>query len=273
MSTRRDVIGGVLALGTLGSAAAPTLLGANAVPADAVHRVYRRMRFGADGEPVFWWMRGRRFGLIGNRMTPLFGMEVGSVHLVRSSSDEGYEVASASSIFYSDLESGELLSAWKNPLTGRTVEFTYAAPRASVSRYRYDSGVQANEGGEGAAGTVRRVELGTPERIGPDMWLREEVYITLASAPRNVQDMYTYRASAAALDSPAGRFVPADIQFNDYNDWSPRMEMGDLAGSSVSRCAGSKVSSFGQMPERWRTFATRAHGAAWSDVRKLLGGG
>ncbi len=286
MLDRRDFTG-LMALGAsalaAGSMSAPAaaspsrLTDADLDATASLHRIYRALRFGPAGRPVFWWMRGRRYALIGNQMTPLFGMEVGSAHVARDLDDEGYEVATASSIYYTDLVSGELLTDWLNPITGKTVTFTYTPPRAARARYRYADGPQRAMGGPEAAAS-RRVVISPTERVNDRIFIREETYIDLnpsgtgSGGQRYVQDMYTYECAAAALRAKPGAFVDATAHFNDYNDWSPRMQMGDAKGSSVARCSGFKVASFAQMPARWRGLAGRLHGTQWADPEKLLAG-
>ncbi len=287
MLDRRDFTGlmalgaGALAAGTMSAPAAALqgrLTDADLNAPASLHRVYRALRFGLAARPVFWWMRGRRYALIGNQMTPLFGMEVGSAHLAVDVDDAGYEVATASSIYYTDLVSGELLTDWANPITGKTVTFDYSPPRAARARYRYTDGPQRVAGGAAAA-AARRVVISPAERVNDRIFIREETYIDLnptgtgAGSQRYVQDMYTYECAAASLRAKPGAFVDATAHFNDYNDWSPRMQMGDAKGSSVARCSGFKVASFAQMPARWRGFAGRLHGSQWADPEKLLSGG
>jgi hypothetical protein len=120
------------------------------------------------------------------------------------------------------------------------------------------------------------------ERIGPDLWIREESHVVLtpdpaATAqgpvprPMRVHDMYTFQAPAAALTGRGADFVPANEQFNDFNDWSPRFQMGDRPGSSVSRCAGRKEARIGDMPDAWLKLARRMHPDAVKDPARTLG--
>jgi hypothetical protein len=247
-----------------------------------VHRLYRRIRYGTDGQAVWWWMRGRRYGLVDNVMTPFFGMEVGSLHVARSLGAEQYEVSSLSAIYFSDLERGELLTEWPNPVTGRNVTFRYATPKPSKRVYAYSSGPEVENPASGMRAD-RRVVLSPAELIGDDVWLTDETYLTLtpeppaASAPgpvpfstrrMRVHDMYTFQCGLAALRRAPGEFVDSVAQFNDFNDWSPRFDMGDRPGTTVARCAGRKVRRLADMPDRWRAFSRRLHGAAFDEAER-----
>ena len=75
--------------------------------------------------------------------------------------------------------------------------------------------------------------------IGEEAWFTEEVsmiaHFEATGKSIKVHDTSTYGSPVAALLDPSVRFVPAVEHFNDYNDWSPRFEMGDRPGSSISR--------------------------------------
>jgi hypothetical protein len=259
--------------------------GADLLAPGNVHRLYRRIRYGADRQAVWWWMRGRRFGLVDNVMTPFFGMEVGSLHVVRELGAERYEVTSLSAVYYSDLERGDLLTEWPNPVTGRNVTFRYATPKPSKRVYSYSEGPEVEDSATGMRAD-RRVALLPAEVIGGDVWLTEETYLRLtpeppaaaaapgpAAAPfssraMRVHDMYTFQCAVAALGRAPGEFVDAAAQFNDFNDWSPRFDMGDRPGTTVSRCAGRKARRLGDMPDRWRAFSQRLHGPVFEDAER-----
>ena len=301
ITTRREFSnGGLLALaaaassGLAGAAGPPEsrLTRANLLAADQRYRAYRRMRFGPDGKPIFWWMTGRRYGIIDNVMTPFLDMQVGSMHLTRELGAGRFSVTTAAAIYYTHVDTGELLETWLNPITGRNVVFRYAAPSPSTVTYSYASGVESEPTSAGMR-AERVHHVGPVDVVGPDVWLREETAIVLtpiaptaqgaAAAPAQagvalplpmrVHDMYTLQSPLAALLDDKQQFVPALAQFNDFNSWSPRFEMGDRPGTSVSRCAGRKESTLEQMPSRYLELARRLHPEAFKNPMATLGQG
>ena len=239
-----------------------------------LHRVYRRIRYAGDDRLVFWWMKGRRYGIVDNVMTPFFDMNVGSMHRCRDLGGERYEVVTASSLYFTDLASGELVENWANPVTGRTVRFNYPAPRPAVSVYSYGEGVVVEPEMPGMR--LERRHVTSPVEVqGADAWLHEESWViadVLATGRKmKVHDMYSYVCPVAALRDPAVPFVPAVEHFNDYNDWSPRFEMGDRPGTSVARCSGRKVATLDGMPDGFLRLARRLHPEAFRDPAKTLG--
>ena len=94
-----------------------------------------------------------------------------------------------------------------------------------------------------------------------------------AARPLRVHDMYTLQSPRAALrDSGAlPRWVPALGQFNDFNSWSPRFQMGDRPGTSLSRCAGRKERRWQDLPEKFRALAAQVHPEWARAPDKILG--
>jgi hypothetical protein len=283
---RRFTSGLALAGAALATGAAAAATGAGpaggggAAPAGALedpanlHRAYRRVRFAGDERIVFWWMRGRRYGFVDTVLTPFFDMHVGSMHRCRDLGDGRYEVRTASAMYHTDIASGALVESWANPVTGRTVQFSYPAPAAAVTTYTYAAGVQDGPSPPGMK-MERRHVLAPLELVGEEAWLREESWLVVQYAAtgrsQRVHDMYTFSSPAAALRDAARAFVPASVHFNDYNGWSPRFEMGDAPGSSVARCSGRKVAGVDELPRPFLELARRLHPDAFRDPARTLG--
>jgi Protein of unknown function (DUF1838) len=240
----------------------------------AFNRYYRRIRYAPGDDLLFWWMRGRRYGLVDNQLTPFFDMHVGSMHRCRDLDSDRYEVSSAATIYFTDLDSGELLESWNNPVTGKVVRFNYAPPRAGRSEYSYREGVRESAPMPGVRQDERHTHTAL-QIIGEEAWFTEEVsmiaHFEATGKSIKVHDTSTYGSPVAALLDPSVRFVPAVEHFNDYNDWSPRFQMGDKPGTSVARCSGRKVATLEEMPDDFLRIARRIHPDAFRDPARTLG--
>lgn len=272
-TTRRAVNGSLLALGFTAAAGAGTGIDGSRDP-QLIARLYRQMRFAGDGQVFFWWLQGRRYGLVDNVLTPFFDMHVGSVHRCTPAGDGRYAVSSAQIGYYTHLETGALLEQWDNPITGATVPLSYAAPRAAAVVY----GPLGPEEVPSANGAERRHLLGPVSVVGDSVWLREETHVVVPPAaagarPLRVHDMYTLQSPHAALrlDGRLPAWVPAIGQFNDFNGWSPRFQMGDRPGTSLSRCAGRKERRWQDLPQRFRALAAQVHPDWARAPEKILG--
>jgi hypothetical protein len=289
-ATRRQLLqdgAALLALGALPSAQAAshkvnrpggarsdraTALAALADPAQR-HAIYRRMRYAGHQDVFYWWLRGTRYGLIDNELTPFFRMEVGSMHRCQDLGNGRYSVTSLGLIYFTDLQTGELLEKWPNPVTGKTVDFSYPRPGPRTVVYGPE-GIES-EPGFPAAGALQRHELSAPDIVGDDLWLNEASQLT-APAQSNgmpalrVHDMYALRSPVAALLDPRQQFVPCHASFNDFNTWSPRFQMGDRPGTSLSRCQGRKEASLDALPPGFLALAQRLHPQLLADPAAAL---
>lgn len=266
-TTRRSLLQASIVLATVGEVVAA---GASFDPLapNSLHQLYRRIRFGADGQAVYWWLRGTRYGLVDNVLMPFFDMHVGSIHRRRDFDADRYEISSASAIYYTAVGGDALLERWENPVTGRTVRFEYAAPRIGITSYSLTRGQLVASELPGLR-AVPQHSLGPARRDAGRIWLDEasHVQVDRGSAPAmKVHDLYTYSVAEADLTSTGG-LTPAIAAFNDFNDWSPRFEMGDHPGSSISRCAGSKVAELSAMPARWRGLFDSLHPQGFAALR------
>jgi hypothetical protein len=249
------------------------LRGAPGDPAN-LHRAYRLLRFAGDERVFFWWMKGRRYGFVDTVLTPFFDMQVGSMHRCRDLGDGRYELRSATAIYHTDPATGALLENWANPVTGKSVKFSYPAPAVTSTTYDYAAGIQDGPSPPGMR-MERRHELSPLEVIGDDAWIREDGYLTVTYAAtgrtQRVHDTYTFSAPVAGLRRARPAFLPATVHFNDYNGWSPRFEMGDAPGASVARCSGRKVETVDALPASFLTLARRLHGDTFRDPARTLG--
>lgn len=272
-TTRRGFVAGLLATSASVALGQPLAIEALERPA-AFNRIYRRIRYAPGDDLLFWWMHGRRYGLVDNLLTPFFDMHVGSMHRCRDLSDDGYEVSSASAIYFTAIGSGELLENWRNPMTGNVVRFSYPAPRAGRSAYSYRDGVLESAPMAGVRQDERHVY--SPIRVvGSEAWFTEETamvaHFEATGQSIKVHDVSTFASPVAALLDPAAEFIPAVEQFNDYNDWSPRFQMGDRPGTSVARCSGRKVATLDEMPADFLRLARRIHPQSFADPARTLG--
>ena len=277
-ATRRELLKGSAALmlsaATGARGAARTADPARAALLDPanLHQVFRRMRFAEHEEVFFWWMRGLRYGLVDNRLTPFFRMEVGSMHRCRELGNGRYSVTSLGAVYYSDLQQGELLEHWLNPITNANVNFQYAAPKPSTVVYSH-AGIESEPAFPGA-GTTRRHELGPVDIVGGDVWLNESSHLVVPAqgggSPLLVNDMYTLHSPLRELLGARQKFVSCFASFNDFNSWSPRFQMGERPGTSLSRCSGRKEARLDALPAGYLALGRRVHPQIFADPAAAL---
>ena len=84
---------------------------------DGLYTIHRKLNYSFDDRVVFWYLRAIRYGLVDSAFTPFWDMHVGLISLAQDEND-GFRTKTMSAIFYTDIESGELLENFDNPFTG-----------------------------------------------------------------------------------------------------------------------------------------------------------
>ena len=230
------------------------------------YRLLLSLRYGTSGANTYWWLQGRRYASIDNELVPLFDIWVGFAYR-RSTLSEGVEeIRSRSRVLYTELDSGELLSQWLNPISGRSVEFNYADPVTQTHQYLLATGLvretQFKTSFQERSDTITGVR-----KTGGHIFLDEEARVRIYDRlnpdrpPRKVHDRYMWsgRLSINQSTDPIEQtsFSAGEVSFMDVTDWSPRLGMGEIAGCAIAHCSGHRAATLAEFPEPWHALHTR----------------
>ncbi|HEY0942329.1 MAG TPA: DUF1838 family protein [Steroidobacter sp.] len=266
-------------LGLMGAAAGMATIGQTASAARAARGsrsldledkrqlalAFRRLAYSLDNSVTFWWMRGTRYGVVDSVATPFWDMYVGAWFTTRDLSEDSYEVTMASANFYTPVNSGELLTSFRNPYTEEVVPVTYIEPKPWRTVFSPEGG-SAFGGGESSGMKTTRSDAPGPGWIeGEDVVIRGDMVMNSVPVdpasglkPFHVNDWSTYVGKLADVANPKVKSAPAVQYFTDILSWPKWLRMGDLPGSFVSRCYGRKVFAYEQMPATWRRLFEQA---------------
>jgi len=225
---------------------------------DDLYYIHRKVNYTFDDQPVFWYIEAVRYGLVDGEFTPFWNMHVGFLFTVRSTGEFDFETKQLSTIFYSDLETGELLETFNNPYTGARTPVrqpgltrggTVFNKTRSVREEREIPGAQVTQG----------TDIGPAWIIGDDVWVHGDTWFRAEPTDDQrrliqVNDWSTYHASLKDVADPAVTSAAATMNFNDINTWPSWLDMGDLRGNYVSRGFGRKLRSGEGMPAQWLRF-------------------
>lgn len=244
---------------TLATAGArPGRLTLDPANADDLSLIYRKVNYTFDDQPVFWYIEATRYGLVDSAFVPFWNMHVGFLFTVKSTGEFDFETKQLSAIFYSDLESGELLETFKNPYTGATLPVHQ--PGVIRGGNRFDKTQQVREQRERPGARVTSGTAFGPARIiGDDVWIDGDTWIRAEPTGSEgqllqVNDWSTYHASLTEVADPAVASAKATMHFNDINTFPAWLKMGDQPGNYVSRGVGRKLHSGEGMPPQWLRF-------------------
>jgi hypothetical protein len=225
---------------------------------DDLYLINRKVNYTYDEEPVFWYIEAVRYGLVDSKFMPFWNMHVAFLFTVESTGEFEYGTNQLSAIFYSDLQTGDLLETFKNPITGASVPVRQPGLIRSNSRFDKTGQIRAERKIPGATVTSKE-DIGPAWIIGDDVWVNADT--RLRAEPKEpggrllqVNDWSTYHASLKEVANPDVLCAAATMNFNDINTWPAWLNMGDQPGNYVSRGFGRKLRSADGMPPQWLRF-------------------
>jgi hypothetical protein len=230
-----------------------------------VARIFRRLAY-VEGEGFgIWWLKGRRYCAVPPHYIPFWDMLIGQLFTVRDLGEDGYSVISMSTTFYTDIATGELISNFHNPVTGKDLEAPVLVPRPSERRYGA-LGQMLETSMSPIPGTTatHSSEPGPAFIEGDDVWLRSDnstraIPTDVTRQVLQVEDLTTYFGSLRDVANPAMKAVPAGQVFTDLLNYPAWLAMGDRNGHFFSRCFGRKVFSIAAMPGDWQRLMEKHH--------------
>lgn len=242
---------GVGALGA-GLSTLPVAAAANSTPADGLDTLetHVRMRAHPDGRAAYWFYSGTFYGQVsGQRTVPLLAIEGMSVNRCTPQGAGTYAYALREAGWFKDLATGQIVDAWLNPLTGRSV-----APKHyySPQQLRFTAASVEPVLARPLPGLEWTGYLGAPQSFAGSVWSSEELLVRTLNAEtgaaRVQTSLLTLHAAAADLRRSPTRFVPATMAYQTLASGVPWMDMRDVPGVISWRLFGRKVASVEELP-------------------------
>jgi hypothetical protein len=220
-----------------------------------------RMRGALDDRLVISFLEGVYYGVVAARIRPLYGLSAGLFRQYRPRSDGGWDYANFELVYVTDLESGELLTEFRNPYTGRTGKPPQT--RLGPSRLTISPQREVIRGAALAADDAGFHRFRPARIVGDDVWILEESAVQ-APPPLNFSfnEVLTYRARAADLADRNLTHVPTEVHFNSVIGWRAWQGMETFEGAPghvMGNCAGRVVTRLEELPARYRSWTERHH--------------
>ena len=232
-----------------------------------------KLRGSLDGSMVMWWMKGVRFGVVDDIVTPLFGMLIGSFQTVKPLPGKGFQLNMLEMSYFTDLATGEVLETFTNPYNGKVCE----VPEQRLGPYPVllsPTGVVLPD-----VPPFNDVELQT--RIGPaivngdDVWIRDDSTIKVDSdhpmmGKHTYNELVTYRGKLSDINNPDMPSVPAEIMFQSITSWREWLQAEDVGGHTTARATGTKITRLEDFPPEYLKAARKYHPEIIADPAAVL---
>ncbi|MGY8963494.1 MAG: DUF1838 family protein, partial [Rhodospirillales bacterium] len=228
-----------------------------------------------DDRIVMGGVKGLYYGVVNNKVTPLYGVMGGTLARYKQLDEWTYAGVSFEVAYFTDWETGELLETFDNPYTGETVEVpqTRMGPsklllslegRRSPSESPRLAGLDishrflAPRDEKGTVVLVEEVIVGTPEDFnGPQFHYNE---------------VTTYRAQMADLGNPEVMIANDSTHFNGIISWRPWLKMGDYPGHLFGTATGGRFERVDDYPDYYLELTNKHHPDVFEDPEAILSG-
>lgn len=193
-------------------------------------RNFIMMRGALDEGLITSWVSARYYGVVEDRMDPLFAV-VSAVWSRYRRLAEGFEAVNFELAWFIDPTTGEALDTWHNPYTGNACK----VPTGGMppSKFRFGNDLSFHVARE-IPGLQMEHEVLPFDVRGDDVWVTERsrtaIAIPGAARPFRYSESNTFHARRHDLTRPGATRVTSEVSFTNVCSWRPWMEMGDRPG-------------------------------------------
>ncbi len=218
--------------------------------------VHRHLVYAENELPAFWWLKGRKFGVIDGETKHLWDMSTGIISLGSVLGDGSYDVSVYEAYFQFHPDTEDLMAEWTNPYTNVTDVVPVYSP--AVVHHRFTEPVTASES------LVRDQVFDSVESIGKPRLLNKTVWQDITkkiairpqqnsanAKPFRISENLTYSADLADLEDDYG-FRSTRRDLNMWTDWLPNMSMDGYPGGLLSTAQGQKLDTYESLPSSFR---------------------
>lgn len=255
MIDRRNVLTGLSVTGSLLAAplaARPTTTKGGGLldvtSAEGRFRNFIMMRGALDEGLITSWVSARYYGVVEDRMDPLFAVVSAVWSRYRQVAD-GFEAVNFELAWFTDPVTGKALETWDNPYTGKTCKVPTGGMPPSKIRFGRDLSFHiARE----IPGLQMEHDVLPFDVRGDDVWVTERSRTALAfpgaAKPFRYSESNTFHARRHDLTRPGATRVTSEVSFTNVCSWRPWMEMGDRPGHLTATGIGRQNASPDSLP-------------------------
>ena len=266
MITRRDLLLGVGLSATAAGLGMPRL---GAAPGDPMavpqaldtrnpdHNLIAYMKILSDlsDRPTYRFHSGRILSVIPGQLgEPFMDFVACKQDRVRRLTDGSYQHGYRGVILFTELDTGQVLDTFENPLTGKTSEVRHF-------HTRWGSGVFTRSGAYSLAAAAETQEApglaDTPFQlgwsiVGDDVWVTYDERVAMRDDAGRLyyadSSMYRYHASLKQLPDPDQPSAATIMSWDTETTWWPWMDMGTMPGHLIFGSMGRKYADLEQIP-------------------------
>jgi hypothetical protein len=254
---RRDALTGLLVSGAALASGVPALANGRSAPLDVTsvegrQRAFMMMRCALDEDLITNWVQASYFGVVEDRMEPLFGVSSAVFSRTRRLDDGSYRAVSFELAWFTDLATGKALETFRNPYTNQDCTVPSGGFQPSASIFGRDLSFTLPKPIPGL--TIEHDVLPFVVR-GDDVWVTERMRSASmfpgATKPFHYSDNSILHARRSDLEKPGATRVTSDVSYTNVVSWRPWLGMGDHPGHLTASGIGRQNASRDSLPPAW----------------------
>ena len=221
-----------------------------------------KLRGSVDGSMVMWWMKGTRYGVVDDVVTPMFNMLIGSFVQLKPVPEKGYQLTMLELSYLADLESGAILDTFVNPYNDNVCEVPEQR-LGPVPILMTPEGVILPD--VPAFGDVDLQTTVGPAIVSGDVvWIRDDSTVKVDSdhpmmGKHTYNELTTYRGRVSDINNPDLPSAPAEVIFQSVTSWREWLRADGVGGHTTARATGAKISRFEDFPSEYLAAIRERH--------------
>ncbi|WP_116969488.1 DUF1838 family protein [Blastomonas sp. UPD001] len=255
MIGRREALAGLLATGAAGAFPARLFAadgGLDVTSPEGRQRTFMMMRCALDEELTTNWVQASYFGVVGDEMTPLFGVSSAVFSRTRRLDDGTYRSVSFELAWFTDPVTSKAMDGFRNPYTNQDCQVPSGGFQPSASIFGRDLSFTLPKPIPGL--TIEHHVLPFVVR-GDDVWvseqMRSESLFPGASRPFRYSDNSVLHARKSDLMKPGATRVTSEVSYTNVVSWRPWLGMGDRPGHLTASGFGRQNAHPDSLPPAW----------------------
>ena len=239
--------------------------------ADQRLRTFMLMRGALDQKLVTSWVSARYYGVVDDRMEPLFAVVSAVFARYRANADGSVTAVNAELAWFTDPVTGRAMESFRNPLNGKLCKVPGGGFMPSKIIFGADLSFKL---ARPVPGMELVHEVLPAEVRGNDVWLTERSRSAFtppgAARPFRYSESNTFHAKRSALAAPGVTRVVSEVSFTNVCSWRPWLEMGDAPGHLTAIGIGQHGAAMADVPPAWIEATKARRPDVWQDPMALL---
>ncbi len=253
---RRTALAGIgLGAGLLAAPAAGARRGTS-VPLDPQSaagrlRTFIMMRGALDEGLITSWVSARYYGVVEDRMDPLFAVVSAVFSRYRPVAD-GFEAVNFELAWFTDPVTGKAMETFRNPYTNQDCKVP--AGGLPPSKFRFGKDLSFHLGRD-VPGLQMEHDVLPAEVRGDDVWITERSRTAMsfpgAARPFRYSESNTFHAKKSDLERRGATRVTSEVSYTNVCSWRPWLGMGDHPGHLTATGIGRQNATMDSLPPAW----------------------